>query len=94
MNSPMGVQLRTQEADLQRQQAELAQTLGERHPELLKVRVQLREIEQKIPSGSRSFDPGDRDDLTVLTAREHSIENDIKVAQGKPHCRIASRRTN
>ena len=41
-------ELKTQTADLQRQEAQLAVRLGERHPELVKVRASARAAEEKL----------------------------------------------
>jgi capsular exopolysaccharide synthesis family protein len=59
--------LRSQLAELQRQQARLSETLGEKHPEMVRVRAEIRALEDKIAAESQ----------TVI----HSVETDYETAR-------------
>ncbi len=65
--SPLIVQLRTQEADLIAQQAQLATKYGPRHPKMIAIESQKRDLEAKV-----------REEVTRIAG---SIANDVAVAQ-------------
>jgi polysaccharide biosynthesis transport protein len=59
--------LRTQLADLQRQQARLAETLGDKHPEMVRLRAEIRALEDKIGAETQNA--------------IHSVETDYETAK-------------
>jgi capsular exopolysaccharide synthesis family protein len=70
--------LRGQETDLLRQQAELTERYGTRHPKMLNIRAALSEIQAKIV---HEIDRGVRnvqDQLVVLSGRERTINQEIE----------------
>ena len=50
VNSPLITGLRTQLNELQRDQTRLSETLGDRHPDMMRVKTQIRAFEEKIRS--------------------------------------------
>jgi capsular exopolysaccharide synthesis family protein len=69
--------LRAQEATLRRQEAELAQTYGARHPMMVNVRAQINEVQatlrQEIDRGIRNLE----DELAILAGRERALAADL-----------------
>ncbi len=65
--SPLIIQLRTQEADLIAQQAQLATKYGARHPKMIAIESQKRDLEAKV-----------RQEVTRIAG---SIANDVAVAE-------------
>jgi capsular exopolysaccharide synthesis family protein len=78
LNSPLIASLRGEEATLQRQEAELAQTYGPRHPTLINLRAQIAGVRDKIrievERGVRSL----ADDLSTLDNQEQIIAQDLE----------------
>jgi capsular exopolysaccharide synthesis family protein len=78
LNSPLITTLRGEEATLQRQQAELAQTYGPRHPTMINLRAEIAGIQDKIRlevgRGVRAL----ADDLQVLDNQEQVIAQDLE----------------
>jgi capsular exopolysaccharide synthesis family protein len=79
LNSTLIASLRGEEATLQRQQAELSQTYGPRHPTMLNLRAEMAGIQDKIQleveRGVRAL----ADDLQVLESQEQVISQDLEV---------------
>jgi capsular exopolysaccharide synthesis family protein len=78
LNSTLVATLRGEEATLQRQQAELAQTYGPRHPTMINLRAEMSGIQDKIrlevERGVRALG----DDLQVLKTQEQVIAQDLE----------------
>ena len=78
LNSPLIATLRGEEATLQRQEAELAQTYGPRHPTMMNLRAQIAGVRDKIrievERGVRSL----ADDLSTLDSQEQIIGQDLE----------------
>ncbi|HEX6145086.1 MAG TPA: polysaccharide biosynthesis tyrosine autokinase [Geminicoccaceae bacterium] len=69
--------LRSQEAQLLRQQAELAQTYGQRHPTMVNVRVQIDEVRAKIRQEIDRAIRNLEDEVAVLAHRESTLAADL-----------------
>jgi polysaccharide biosynthesis transport protein len=78
LNSPSISSLRGEEATLQRQETELAQTYGPRHPTMINLRAEIAGIQDKIrlevERGVRALG----DDLQVLESQEQVIAQDLE----------------
>lgn len=78
LNSPSISSLRGEEATLQRQETELAQTYGPRHPTMINLRAEIAGIQDKIrlevERGVRALG----DDLQVLQSQEQVIAQDLE----------------
>ena len=83
LNSPLIASLRGEEATLQRQQAELAQTYGPRHPTMINLQAEMAGIRDKIAleveRGVRAL----ADDLQVLESQEEVIAQDLEVLKAE-----------
>jgi capsular exopolysaccharide synthesis family protein len=71
MASPVIQGLKGQVVELQRDQARLADTYGEKHPEMVRVRSQLRATEEKLRSESQNVVKSIENDY--LTARQQEV---------------------
>jgi succinoglycan biosynthesis transport protein ExoP len=78
LNSPLIVTLRGEEATLLRQEAELAQTFGPRHPTMINLRAEIAGVRDKIrievEHGVRSL----ADDLATLANQEQIVAQDLE----------------
>lgn len=83
LGSAMIAGLRAQEAALRRQQAELAQTYGVRHPIMVNLRAQIREVQatlrQEVDRGIRTLE----DELAILAGRERALAADLAESRRK-----------
>jgi capsular exopolysaccharide synthesis family protein len=83
LNSPLVASLRGEEATLLRQQAELAQTYGPRHPTMINLRAEMAGIQDRIrlevERGVRAL----ADDLQVLESQEQVIAQDLEELKGE-----------
>jgi polysaccharide biosynthesis transport protein len=78
LNAPLIATLRGEEAGLLRQEAELAQTYGPRHPTMINLRAEIAGVRDKIrievDRGVRSLG----DDLSGLDSQEQIIAQDLE----------------
>lgn len=72
--SGMIEQLRQQQDELLRQKAELSTTFGPRHPKMLDIESQLRNIEAKIDEEVKRVVETVANDVSVAAAQVHSLE--------------------
>jgi polysaccharide biosynthesis transport protein len=83
LTSPLITSLRGEEASLQRQETELAQTYGPRHPTMINLRAEIGGIREKIrievERGVRAL----ADDLQVLESQEQVIAQDLDELKGE-----------
>ncbi|MEQ1895769.1 MAG: polysaccharide biosynthesis tyrosine autokinase [Vicinamibacterales bacterium] len=66
-------QLKTEVAELQKQQAQLTERYGERHPEMIRATTQLRTAEAKLQAEIDKVVESVRSDFVVAQARERSL---------------------
>ena len=74
LSSPVVVGLRQQQAELARRQAELSSRYGPRHPEILKVQAEQRDLSREISQEIGRIAEGMRNEVDVAATREKSIE--------------------
>ena len=80
-SAPIILALRSQVGELERRRAELAQTYGERHPQMLTINVQIEEVRQRLVLETDRAIASIRDELTSISAREQAVERDLASLQ-------------
>lgn len=75
LDSPLIQRLRAQQTELQGRVAELSAELGDKHPRMLQLRAEAREIQTEIDAEIAKIVTGLRNQLAVAEARERSFEN-------------------
>ncbi len=81
--SGMISQLRQQQADLLRQKAQLATVYGPRHPQMLDIESQIRNIDEKIKEEVQRVVETVANDVSVASAQVSSLENSLHELEGK-----------
>lgn len=76
-SSPLIQRLREQEATVGRREAELRSRLGPRHPELLTVQAELRDLQNAIGAEIQRVLEGLSNDVRVARAREANLRAEI-----------------
>lgn len=77
MNSPYMTRLWEQERELQKAEAELLSTFGEKHPRVQLLKAEQAKVAEKIRSEIQRIVDNLANEIKVLQARERSIEQDI-----------------
>lgn len=72
-------QLKGQIADLQREQAQLAEKYGERHPDMVRVRTALQAAETRLQSEIAKVADSVRNDFLAAQAQEQSLTDALEV---------------
>lgn len=75
--SPVIVQLRSQEADLIRDEAQLATRYGPKHPKLIAAESQKRDLEQKIEQEVGRLAGSLANDVSISRAQIESLQNSL-----------------
>jgi capsular exopolysaccharide synthesis family protein len=73
--------LRTQLADLQRQQARLAESLGEKHPEMVRLRGEIRALEDKITAEMQGVIHSTEADYETARQQEASLQASMEAVK-------------
>lgn len=81
--SGMISQLRQQQADLLRQKAQLATVYGPRHPQMLDIESQIRNIDEKIKEEVQRVVETVANDVSVASAQVGSLEASLHQLEGK-----------
>ncbi len=79
--SPLIIQLRTQQADLLKQQAALAIPYGPRHPKRIAVESQLHDLQQKIDEEGARIGSSLASDVAVARAQLNSLQGSFSTTQ-------------
>lgn len=77
MNSPYMTRLWEQERELQKAEAELLSTFGDRHPRVQLLKAEQAKVAEKIRAEVARIVDNTANEIRVLQARERSIEQDI-----------------
>ncbi len=77
LGSPLIQRLREQEAEVQRRAAELATEYGARHPKMINVKAEIRDLQGKIGSEVQKIVAGLRNELSVARARESTLKGSL-----------------
>lgn len=83
LNSPLIQKLREQEADILRREAELSSRYGDRHPDMINVRSELRDMRRKISEEVARIISSLQNDLAVARSREATLRQRISEAQNQ-----------
>ena len=78
LQSPLIQTLRQQEAALLRSEAELSTIYGERHPRMIEVRAQARDLQTSIEIETARIVEGLRNEMRVTRARVVSLESSLR----------------
>jgi capsular exopolysaccharide synthesis family protein len=81
-SAPIILTLRSQESELERRRAELAQTYAERHPQMLAINVQIEEVRQRLALETDGAIASIQDELASTTGRQQALERDLASLQG------------
>lgn len=77
LSSTLIQRLREQEAEVQRKAAELATEYGEKHPRMINIRAEIRDLEAKIEGEVRKIIQNLRNEVSVAHARERSLQKSL-----------------
>lgn len=78
VSSPLIIQLRTQEADLLRQEAQLSAKYGPRHPKMIELESQKQNLEDKIAEEAARIGGSAKNDVAVARANVGSLAASLK----------------
>src|SRR3954471_468369 len=94
LQSPVVTTLRTQYADVARQEADFRAIYGERHPSIVAIRAQAADLRRQIEREIDRVVEGIRNDYQVARSREAALEGELKTlreraeAQGQADVRL------
>lgn len=83
LSSPLIQRLREQQAEVERQLAELSTRYGERHPQMIDGRAKVADIRRAIEVEVRKIVEGLRNELQVARAREQSLQDNVSDLEQK-----------
>ncbi len=75
--------LKTELNALQKEEAQLADSLGDRHPEMVRVRGQIRATEEKIRAEMRNVTRAAESDYRTALAREARLQASLEAVKGE-----------
>jgi uncharacterized protein involved in exopolysaccharide biosynthesis/Mrp family chromosome partitioning ATPase len=78
VSSPLIIQLRTQEAELMRQEAQLSSKYGPRHPKMVDIESQKQNLEDKITQEAARIGGSAKNDVDVARANVGSLAASLK----------------
>ncbi len=83
LQSPLIQTLRDQEAALFRTEADLATTYGDRHPRMIEVRAQVRDLQTRIGIETARIVEGIRNEVRIARATVVSLESSLNELTGR-----------
>lgn len=83
VSSPLIVQLREQQADTIREEAQLSSRYGARHPKLIAIESQKRDLDAKIEQEVSRIAGSVQNDMTVAGAQVHSLEQSLRQVESQ-----------
>ena len=81
-SAPIILALRSQESELERRRAELAQTYAGRHPQILTINIQIDDVRQRLVLETDRAIASIQDELGSITGRQQAVERDLASLQG------------
>jgi polysaccharide biosynthesis transport protein len=81
LGNPVIQGLRTQLADLQREHVRLAETLGEKHPDMIRARSQIRATEEKMRAETANLARSIESDYLTARQQEASLQANVEDAK-------------
>lgn len=82
INSPLILTLRGQQAELMRKEAELATKYGDRHPQMIALRDERKNLDAKIDEEVKRIIRNLSNEVSVARARLESLETSLREIQG------------
>jgi capsular exopolysaccharide synthesis family protein len=83
LSAPLIQRLREQEASVRRREAELATRYGERHPTMINVRAERRDIQRKIDEEIQKILKSLAGEVSIAHAREDQLQKDLSILETK-----------
>lgn len=83
LQSPLIQTLRGQEALLLRTEADLSTTFGDRHPRMIEVRAQVRDLQMRIEIETARIVEGVRNEVRIARVRVASLESSLHDLTGR-----------
>ncbi len=81
LTNPVVQNLKTQLADLQKDQARLSETLGDKHPDMIKVRNQIRATEEKLRNEMHNVVRAAETDYRTAGQQEANLQASLEVVK-------------
>jgi succinoglycan biosynthesis transport protein ExoP len=81
LSSPQIQQLRTQEADVMRRASELSVEYGPKHPRMLQVNAEIKDIQQRIDREIDKVALALENELELARTREQSLQNSLRESE-------------
>jgi polysaccharide biosynthesis transport protein len=81
MANPVVFQLKNDLANLQKELAKLTETLGDKHPEMLRVRSQIRATEEKLRSETRNVVRAAENDYRTAASQEANLNASLEAVK-------------
>lgn len=81
--SPLISQLKQQEAEVRRKEADLATRYGDRHPMIINTRNELASIRGKIGEEIDKLVAGAQNDFDIAAGKVKSLENELSLLEGQ-----------
>jgi polysaccharide biosynthesis transport protein len=75
--------LRAELANLQRDESRLAETLGERHPDMVRVRSQIKTVQEKLRSEARNVARAVQSEAQAARSREAKLQANLDAVKGE-----------
>ena len=83
LSSPLITQLRGQETEVLRKASEMASRYGERHPKMINIRAEVRDLKKKIEFEVSKIAKGLANEVAIARAREASLQASLKKLEQK-----------
>ncbi len=83
LNSPLMLQLRTDESALEQQLAELREVYGERHPQMINLKAELRSVRSKMIGEVERVAQDLSNEVAVARARESELARQVAALRGQ-----------
>lgn len=83
LSSPVIADLRRQRTEVVREQGQINARYGDRHPDAIRVRQQLQQLDQQIMSESRRIVSGLESDARAAEAQAGSLRSELSVLRGE-----------
>jgi capsular exopolysaccharide synthesis family protein len=77
LNSPLIQRLQEQEAEVRRNEAELATRYGDRHPKMINARAQEHDLQHKIAEEVQKIIQGMANEVEIARAKESQLKRDM-----------------
>ena len=78
LNSALVQRLKEQESTLQRKYSEMSVSFGKKHPEMIQIQAELRDIKAKITSEVQKIATSLQNELDIASTRQYSLSSSLK----------------